>query len=124
MTKLLQDCSNDECKYVVRFLQKTLKTGAAQETVIAALARAFVYTPPNKPGLVNTRKKIGDNKFVVMCKAMEASIKQAFCEHSDYGEVCRQLLIIGDEHWKLKESCHIRVGIPVKPMLAKPTKGV
>ena len=38
MTKLLQDASNDECKYIVRFLQKTLKTGAAYSTVMTALA--------------------------------------------------------------------------------------
>ena len=25
---------------------------------------------------------------------------------------------------KLKEKCHIVVGVPVKPMLAKPTKGI
>lgn len=55
---------------------------------------------------------------------MEASIKQAFCEFPHYGEVVKRLLEYGDEHHKLALNCHIRVGIPVKPMLAKPTKGV
>lgn len=31
---------------------------------------------------------------------------------------------VGDDMEKLKARCHIRIGIPVKPMLAKPTKGV
>jgi|TARA_B110000285_G_scaffold39592_1_gene43136 hypothetical protein len=47
----------------VRFLQKTLKTGAAEKTVLIALARSIVYTPPNKPGVVNQKKKMGDEKF-------------------------------------------------------------
>jgi hypothetical protein len=34
-------------------LQKTLKTGAAEKTVITALARAIMYTPPNKKDVVN-----------------------------------------------------------------------
>ena len=63
IVKLLQDASNDEAKYIIRFLQKTLKTGAAEKTVLIALARAIVYTPPNKPGVLNQKKKMGDEKF-------------------------------------------------------------
>lgn len=55
IVKVLQDASNDEAKYIVRWLQKNLKTGAAEKTVIAALARAIAYTPPNKPGLHNQK---------------------------------------------------------------------
>jgi len=33
-------------------------------------------------------------------------------------------LKLGDEQQKLKEKCKIRVGLPVKPMLAKPTNGI
>lgn len=48
MVKLLQEANNEEAKYIVRWLEKNLKTGAAEKTVIAALARAITYTPPNK----------------------------------------------------------------------------
>ena len=33
-------------------------------------------------------------------------------------------MILGDDYEKLKDYCKIRVGVPVKPMLAKPTTGV
>lgn len=92
--------------------------------MISALARAVTYTPPNRTNVVNLRKKVGDNKFFALCAETENSIKQAFCEFPDYGQVIRDLLEVGDQHHKLKDKCHIRVGIPVKPMLAKPTKGV
>ena len=67
IVKLIQDSSNDEVKYIIRFLQKTLKTGAAEKTVITALARAIVYTPPNKPKVLNQKKKLGDEEFFKMC---------------------------------------------------------
>jgi hypothetical protein len=59
----------------VRFLQKTLKTGAAEKTVLIALARSIVYTPPNKPGVVNQKKKMGEEQFFKKCNEVEASIK-------------------------------------------------
>ena len=94
------------------------------QTVISALARSIIYTPPNKQGTINTRRKFGDNKFKQMCEKMELSIKQAFCEFPNYGEVCKILMQIGDEHELLSKSCRMRVCIPVKPMLAMPTNGV
>jgi DNA ligase-1 len=48
--KMLQEAESEEAKYIVRWLQKNLKTGAAEKTVISALARAVVYTPPNLIG--------------------------------------------------------------------------
>lgn len=74
--------------------------------------------------MVNQKKKLGDTEFFQKCEQVEHSIKQAICESPDYGEVIKYLLVCGDSHTELSKYCHIRVGIPVKPMLAKPTKGV
>jgi ATP-dependent DNA ligase len=51
----LHDASNEESKYIVRWLEKNLKTGAAEKTFISALARAFAYSPPNK-NVINMKK--------------------------------------------------------------------
>jgi hypothetical protein len=53
--KVLLDATNEESKYIVRWLSKTLKTGAAEKTFISALARAIAYTPPNK-AVINAKK--------------------------------------------------------------------
>ena len=58
--KILQEASNEEAKYIVRWLQKNLKTGAAEKTFISALSRAIAYTPPNKKGVINAKKGLGD----------------------------------------------------------------
>jgi len=87
IVKLLQTASNEETKYITRFLQKTLKTGAAEKTVITALARAIAYTPPNKPGMLNQKKKLGEDDFFELCDKIEHSVKQAICEYPDYGFV-------------------------------------
>ena len=44
--KLLMDAEPDETKYIIRWLNKNLKTGAAEKTVISAFARAVGCTPP------------------------------------------------------------------------------
>ncbi|CDW77798.1 dna ligase 1 [Stylonychia lemnae] len=123
--KLLQEATNEEAKYIVRWLQKNLKTGAAEKTYLAALARSIAYTPPNtKPMIVNARIGMQDYQFYQKCDYLEHGINEAICEFPNHGEVIKVLLQVGDDMAKLKQQCHIRIGIPVKPMLAKPTKGI
>jgi len=55
---------------------------------------------------------------------VEFAIKEAACEFPNYGEIVKTLLINGTDTQALAKNCHMRVGIPLKPMLAKPTKGV
>lgn len=59
IVKLLHDASNEESKYIVRWLEKNLKTGAAEKTFISALARAIAYSPPNKK-TTNAKKGLSD----------------------------------------------------------------
>lgn len=55
---------------------------------------------------------------------VEHAIKQAVCECPDYALIVKRLLVVGDDHQALPKLCRMRVGVPVKPMLAKPTTGV
>ena len=128
ISKMLQEGESDEAKYIVRWLQKTLKTGAAEKTVISALARAVVYTPPNlintKKQVLNAKNKCGEAEFSETVNKVEFGIKEAACEFPDYRALVEKLIEVGPDIEQLRKTCHMRVGIPLKPMLAKPTKGV
>jgi len=54
---------------------------------------------------------------------MVEAVRQAFCEVPNFDLVCGALLR-GFDGSNLASECHISLGIPVKPMLAKPSKGI
>merc|ERR1719265_2540195 len=54
---------------------------------------------------------------------MEAAVKQAYCELPNFDRLIAALRE-GRDGSNLAEACHITIGIPVKPMLAKPSKGI
>jgi DNA ligase-1 len=112
-----------DAKYIIRWLGKSLGTGAAEKTILGALARAFAYSPPNKKSN-NQKKALGEPAFFELVGQLEFAIKEATCEFPNFGLIIERLLEVGDQHELIKETCHMRVGIPLKPMLAKPTKGV
>ena len=125
---LCQDADNNEAKFIVRWLLKNLRTGVAEKTVLSALARAVAYTPPNlvrtDSPIINSKKRTGEALFTDVCTRVEFAIKEATCECPNFDQIISVLLQVGTDTDALREQCHLQVGIPLKPMLAKPTKGV
>lgn len=127
LSKLLFDAEKDEGKFIVRWMEGNLKVGAGEQTVISALARAACVTPFNvsfDSPEIDQRSLLPKATLEERIAKAEADIKRAISEHPDYGNLMEALRKVGSNTEKLKELCYIRPGIPVKPMLAKPTKGV
>lgn len=127
--KLLMDSKPNETKFLVRWLEGNLKIGAAEKTVVSALARAFTYTPGDlknfPPKILNYKKTKGESAFTQRFNELEETIKEAVCVFPNYNKIIEALLESGTNHVEeLPDKCYMRVGVPVKPMLAKPTNGI
>jgi len=127
--KMLVSCRALEAKYIVRMLQSKLRIGILTPTLLEAIAMAFVLTKPSWKGAT----PIGDIRKGKKPPSLEAlngelqcmldAVKQAFCEVPNFSLVT-DALFAGHSGKTLHEACHISLGIPVKPMLAKPSKGI
>ena len=108
-----------EPKFLIRQLQGKLRIGLAETSVLTALAHALVLTPPsaNPPALPKSVAKIDR----AMHWAVE-QLKQVFSECPSWNLICPAVAKVGLE--LLHEECHLTPGVPVHPMLAKPTKGI
>jgi len=127
--KMMVASRGAEAKYIVRMLQAKLRIGIQIPTLLQALAYAFVLTVPSQKGSsgVPDRRR-GQGKFSAgdleaRMVSMEGAVKQAFCEQPNFDMVIAALMQ-GRDGSNLHEACHISLGIPVKPMLAKPSKGL
>merc|ERR1719502_1387715 len=127
--KLLVCCRAVEAKYIVRMLQSKLRIGILTPTLLEAISYAFVLTKPSFKGAT----PVGDIRKGAKAPSMEElnarlqsmldAVKQAFCEVPNFSLV-PDALFAGHDGETLHEVCHISLGIPVKPMLAKPSKGI
>lgn len=102
-----------EAKFLVRFLEGKLRLGLAEKTVIIALAQAMVTHEKSEKNKVPSTDQLA---------AGEAALKQVYSELPSYEVIVPAML----EHgiMKLHESCKLQPGVPLKPMLAKPTKSI
>ena len=113
--KLLVSSKDCEAGYVIRSLQGKLRIGLAQQTVTMSLAHAIVLS-----GDVAKSKK-GAELADALGEAFDV-LKQVFSECPTFDQIVPALLEVGIEG--LQERCKFTPGVPVKPMLAKPTTGV
>ncbi|XP_008797049.2 DNA ligase 1 [Phoenix dactylifera] len=104
-----------ECEplYITRLLQSKMRIGLAEKTVLVALGHAAAYseTCPRPP--LQTQSPLE--------KAAKI-IKQVYSVLPSYDKIVPALLQVGV--WKLPEACNFTLGVPIGPMLAKPTKAV
>lgn len=103
-----------EAKFIVRFLEGKLRLGLAEKTVLVALAQAVVA----HEAAVRGEKAPSPEKMA----QGEAVLKTVYSELPAYEVIIPAML----EHglFNLPKVCKLQPGIPIKPMLAKPTKSI
>ncbi|CAN8002400.1 unnamed protein product, partial [Ixodes hexagonus] len=109
---LLVACRQCEARFLVRSLGGKLRIGLAESSLLLALGHAAALSPPH--GSPDANKKRLDEAALL--------VKTAYCECPDYGQLVSALLDGGVD--VLPERCRLTPGVPLKPMLAHPTKGV
>lgn len=103
-----------EAKFIVRFLEGKLRLGLAEKTVLVSLAQAIVTHEAAVAGeKAPTPEKMAEG---------EAVLKQVYSQLPSYEEIIPAMLENGI--FNLPEVCKLSPGIPLKPMLANPTKSI
>ncbi|PYH96044.1 DNA ligase Cdc9 [Aspergillus ellipticus CBS 707.79] len=103
-----------EAKFIVRFLEGKLRLGLAERTVLVALAQAVVTHEAAVAGeKPPSAEKLAEG---------EAILKTVYSELPAYEVIVPAILEHGLS--KLRDVCKLQPGIPLKPMLAKPTKSI
>lgn len=110
---LLVAATDCEPQYLIRLLQTKLRIGLAEQTLLAALGQAAVHAEKHSTPPSHIQSPIEEAAKIV---------KQVYSLLPDYDKIIPALLSGGV--WNLPKTCSFTLGVPVGPMLAKPTKGV
>ena len=119
-----------EAKFIVRFLEGKLRLGLAEKTVLVSLAQAVVAHEAEKKGKVPNTSDIEMAesilktvyRFVLLQHPVRDDCLHILSELPSYDVIIPAMI----EHgiMNLREHCKLRPGVPLKPMLAKPTKAI
>ena len=149
--KMLVRAQNDEAGWIVRGLQGKLRIGLAENSVLAALGQACCMheidmrretskITGEKPEKLDTAKVLMPHLV-----AANEAIRTVYSECPNYGKIVDTMLapVLAYRAWRdagasepptwqevpggmadVRRLCSFEPGVPVHPMLSKPTKGV
>jgi DNA ligase 1 len=114
----------------MRTLTGKLRNGLGEQSILNALAHACATTPPPlKPEdelvIDKFKKWRKDEKTAEIKEELEKAskmVKQAYNQCPNYEHVINAIITHGLEN--VEFHCKLKPGVPLKPMLAYPTKGV
>ncbi|KAL7851305.1 hypothetical protein AOLI_G00216610 [Acnodon oligacanthus] len=118
-------CRFSEARYIVRSLAGKLRIGLAEQSVLAALSQAVCLTPPGQefpPGVIDAGKGMSAESRRGWLEEKGLILKQTYCEMPNYDVIIPVLLKNSID--ELPNHCKLTPGVPLRPMLAHPTKGV
>lgn len=106
-----------ESRYLMRALSGKMRIGLGEKSLLLALTQAYmIYSDPK------CKDSLDSEKFKQKLNKNALLLQTAFCECPNYEKLLPALFEHGFED--LSKSCFLTPGIPLKPMLAHPTKGV
>lgn len=114
INKMLTACDpkTSEAKFLIRSLEGKLRIGLAEKTVLVSLAQAFL----------NFENKSHKRVLPESLSRAEDIVREAFSLIPNYEIIIKKAHQYGIMN--LLEHCQLTPGVPLKPMLAKPTKSI
>lgn len=126
ITKLLTNSQGSEPKYLIRSLEGKLRIGLAQQTILIALSHAAASREEDYLALkalpAKTAYLAGAVSVIKQVYRYLAHRMLIISEIPTYDKIIPALLKHG--YKGLSAECQLSPGIPLKPMLAHPTKSL
>lgn len=122
-----------EAKFIIRFLEGKLRLGLAEKTVLVSLSQAMVFheIESKGKGKVPSTEQLAKGEQVLKTVYRYAFIAAPhhycpilifYSELPSWEVIIPAMVSHGIFH--LREHCKLQPGVPLKPMLAKPTKAI